>query len=127
MEENKKKIKIFKDLDAWKEGHKLVINIYLITKEFPKEEMFGLTSQIRRAGVSITSNIAEGFGRETFKDKHHFYQIALGSILEVENQLIIAKDIGYLKEEKFYEIMEVARNAEVICRGLIKKSKSFYS
>lgn len=93
---NKQKIKSFKDLNAWKEGHELVVEIYRITKYFPKEEQFGLTNQIRRAAVSITSNLAEGFGRQTAKEKHQFYSIARGSLSEVENQLQIAFDVGFL-------------------------------
>ena len=71
-----KKIQSFTDLYAWQEGHKLVIAVYKVTKEFPKEEMFGLTSQIIRCAISITSNIAEGFSRGTSKDKVQFYCIA---------------------------------------------------
>src|SRR3989344_5012387 len=89
------KIKNFTDLLVWQSGHKLVLQIYKITKNFPQEERFGLTDQIRRAAVSITSNIAEGFGRIKYNDKAHFYTMALGSIYEVQNQLMIAKDIGY--------------------------------
>ncbi|MBY0384087.1 four helix bundle protein, partial [bacterium] len=109
MEKNKDKINTFKDLIVWQEGHKLVIVLYETTKTFPRDELFALTNQIRKAGISITSNIAEGFGRETYRDKHHFYQMALGSILEIQNQLLIAKYVGYIVEEKFCVIMEQAR------------------
>jgi four helix bundle protein len=74
----KKKVVRITDLDAWKEGHKLVLFVYRSTKDFPKEEMFELVSQMRRSTVSITSNIAEGFSRRSFKDKLHFYVIAQG-------------------------------------------------
>ena len=71
------KIKSFVDLDAWKEGHKLVLVIYNLTKAFPHEEAFGLNSQMRRCAVSITSNIAEGFSRQSYKEKIQFYSISL--------------------------------------------------
>jgi len=74
-----KKIKSFTDLDTWKEGHKLVLLIYESTKFFPKEERFALTDQIRRAAVSITSNIAEGFSRQSLREKIQFYSISKGS------------------------------------------------
>ena len=75
------KIKSFTDLTAWKEGHKLVLLIYKLTKKFPKEESYGLTDQIRRCSVSITSNIAEGFSRKSQKEKLQFYHMSLGSLL----------------------------------------------
>lgn len=121
------RIEKFQDLDTWKEGHKLVIEIYKISRSFPKEETFGLTSQIRRAVVSITSNIAEGFGRQSYKDKHNFYQMAFGSILEVRNQLIISRDVGYINNSNFQKLDEQAGKVERICRGLIKKSREFYT
>ena len=121
------KIEKFQDLDAWKEGHKLVIDVYKISKLFPREEVFGLTSQIRRASVSITSNLAEGFGRQSYKDKNNFYQMAFGSIIEVRNQLLIARDVGYINDSNFDMIDNQAVKVEKICRGLIKKSHEFYS
>ena len=120
-------IKSFKDLDTWKEGHKLVISIYKLVKKLPKDETFGLTSQMKRAVVSITSNIAEVFGRPSYKDKSHFYQIAFGSIIELRNQLLIAKDVGYINSTEYIENEEQAEKVERICRGLIKKSQEFYS
>ncbi|MBI2086787.1 MAG: four helix bundle protein [Candidatus Zambryskibacteria bacterium] len=121
------KIEKFQDLNVWKEGHQLVIQIYKISRLFPKEEAFGLTSQIRRAVVSITSNIAEGFGRQSYKDKHNFYQMAFGSIIEVRNQLLISRDVGYVNNSDFQILDEQAVKVEKICRGLIKKSREFYS
>src|SRR3989344_3330038 len=93
------KIRSFLDLEAWKEGHSLVLNIYKITKGFPKDEVFGLSSQMRRCSVSITSNIAEGFSRNSYKEKVQFYLTALGSTTELQNQLIVAKDVGYINLE----------------------------
>lgn len=122
--ENKNKIRSFTDLDAWKEGHKLVLMIYGITKRFPKDELFGLTSQIRRCSVSVTSNIAEGFSRQSYKEKAQFYSIALGSVTELQNQLLIAKDVGYIKQEEFLPIAEKSVKVHKIINGLIKSTRN---
>lgn len=123
--EEKEKIKTFYDLRVWQEGHSLAILVYKITKSFPKEEQFGLTNQIRRAVVSVTSNIAEGFGRASMKDRIHFYIMALGSLNEVQNQLLISKDIDYLKEKDWRELEEKVIIVNKMLNGLIKKSKSY--
>lgn len=119
------KIVSFTDLNAWKEGHKLVIAIYQLVKEFPRDENFALSDQMRRAAVSITSNIAEGFGRQTIKEKIQFYYQAQGSLTEIKNQLLIAKDIGYLKNDIFQQVAQQANIAHQLLQGLIQKSKSF--
>jgi four helix bundle protein len=116
------KIKNFTDLNAWKEAHKLVLLVYKLTKLFPKEEQFGLTNQIRRAVVSVTSNIAEGFSRSSYKEKSQFYSIALGSLTEVQNQLLIARDLEYLPKDQFPEIAIVTVTVNKLLNGLIKKS-----
>lgn len=118
------KIKTFTDLDAWKEGHKLVLIIYKVTQQFPKGEVFGLVSQMRRCVVSITSNIAEGFSRNSYKDKMQFYYIAQGSNTELQNQLIVSRDIGYIEKDHFTEINEQVIRVNKIINGLIKKCKS---
>ncbi len=100
----KERIRTFTDLYAWQEGHKLVLMVYEETEKFPKKETFGLTGQMRRCAISITSNIAEGFSRSTNKDKRQFYSIAQGSLTELQNQLLIARDVGYLDEDDFQEI-----------------------
>lgn len=120
MEENKQKIKSFTDLNAWKEAHKLVINIYQATKKFPKEEIFGITNQIRRAVVSITSNIAEGFSRSSAKEKLQFYSISLGSLTEVQNQILIGKDLEYISTEEFKEIANQTIVVSKLTNGLMK-------
>ena len=120
-----KKVQSFTDLIAWQEAHKMVLLVYTITREFPKEELFGLTSQLRRAVVSITSNIAEGFSRLSFKEKIQFYTISLGSLTEVENQLIVAKDIGYITKTIFQELHAHIMNTSKLLNGLIKKTKTF--
>ncbi|TSC73468.1 MAG: 30S ribosomal protein S23 [Parcubacteria group bacterium Gr01-1014_70] len=121
--EEKTKIKSFTDLNAWKETHKLVIMIYETTRSFPKEEQFGLTNQIRRAVISITSNIAEGFSRQSYKDKAHFYSTALGSLTEVQNQLLAARDIKFLQQEQFKKVANQTITASKLLNGLIKSSK----
>jgi four helix bundle protein len=109
------------DLDAWKEGHKLVLMIYKITKNYPKEEIFGLISQMRRCVVSITSNVAEGFCRNTQKDKTQFYYISKSSITELQNQLIISRDIEYIDNDVFHEMFNQTVKVSKIIFGLIRK------
>ena len=92
MNYESRKIKTFTDLNAWKEGHALVLMIYEITKSYPKEEIFGLVSQMRRCAVSITSNIAEGFNRRHNREYRQFLYIALGSLGELETQIRIARE-----------------------------------
>ncbi len=118
------KIKNFTDLNTWKEAHRLVLAVYKITQNFPREELFGLTSQIRRAAISITSNVAEGFSRKSYKEKSQFYSMALGSLTEVQNQTIIARDLGYIAEKVFKEIEELVIIVSKLLNGLIKKSKT---
>ena len=122
MEANK--IRSFTDLEVWKEGHKLVLMVYEATKSFPKDELFALTSQIRRCAVSITSNIAEGFSRQSFKEKVQFYFMARGSVTELQNQLLIARDVKYLNAAKFHEIAEQTVKVHKILNALITASKS---
>ncbi len=93
MEYNNPKITSFRDLIIWQKGLIIAKSVYEVTKSFPKEEMFGLTSQVRRAAVSISSNIAEGRGRSTKKDFINFLHISLGSLYEVETQLFLAKEL----------------------------------
>ena len=91
----------FRQLRVWKDAHHLALEIYQTTRGFPKEELFALTSQIRRASVSIPSNIAEGCGRGSNKDYANFLQMALGSAFEVDYQLLLAKDLTYIDPEKY--------------------------
>ncbi len=118
-----RKIKAFTDLDAWREGHKLVLKIYELTSKFPQDELFGLTSQMRRCAVSITSNIAEGFGRRSFKEKTQFYFISQGSLTELQNQLLIARDVGLIDKSAFDSLAELSVKVHKIMTGLIKSSK----
>ena len=120
-----KKIVEFTDLVVWQEGHKLVILIYQITSKFPKAELYSLIDQMRRAATSITSNIAEGFGRQTYKEKVYFYYLAQGSLTELKNQIYIAKDIRYLNTAEYQQLINQINIAHQLLQGLIRKSKSF--
>ena len=117
------KIQSFTDLNAWKEAHVLVLNIYKETKKFPDDEKFGLTNQMRRSAVSITSNIAEGFSRKGTKEKIQYCYLALGSLAELQNQLVISRDIGYISNTDFRLLAEKSIIVSKLINGLIK-SKS---
>jgi four helix bundle protein len=118
MEEQK--IKSFKDLKTWQIGHQLVLAVYECTKKLPREEIFGLYSQLRRASVSVTSNIAEGFSRRTKKEKAQFYYQSNGSLSEIKNQLLIARDLGYIEKLKYEEILNITNHCQALLQGLIK-------
>jgi four helix bundle protein len=118
--EEQKKIKSFTDLHAWQEGHKLVLMVYKETENFPQKEVFGLTNQMRRAAVSATSNIAEGFSRNSAKEKYQFYCMAQGSITELQNHLMIARDVGYLDQKKFDKLAEQTISVHKLINGLKK-------
>ncbi|MGD0523049.1 MAG: four helix bundle protein [Candidatus Microgenomates bacterium] len=117
---NNSKITTFKDLVAWQEGHKLVLLIYKATDDFPAKETYSLIDQMRRAAISITSNIAEGFSRRGPKDKVKFYYMAQGSLTEIQNQIIVAKDIHYLTLKSFNEMWEQSVIAHKLINGIIK-------
>jgi four helix bundle protein len=102
----------------------LVMMLYAETKSFPKEETFGLTSQIQRSAVSIPSNIAEGYGRNSTGDYARFLQIASGSLYEFQTQLEISLQLGYLKKEKFEEINSLSIEIEKMLSSLISKVKN---
>ncbi|MBU1031595.1 four helix bundle protein [Patescibacteria group bacterium] len=120
---DKNKIKSFTDLFAWQEGHKLVLTIYQIINKFPKSESYALADQMRRCVVSITSNIAEGFSRSGKKEKIQFYFISLGSITELQNQLLITRDLGYIKDAQFREIADKTVTVQKLLNGLISSIK----
>jgi len=122
---NNNKIKTFTDLNAWKEGHKLVVLVYKVTKTFPREEVYSLVDQMRRAAASVTSNIAEGFGRQTYKEKVQFFYLAQGSLIELKNQILIAKDVDYLNQIDYIRLVEQANLTHQLLQGLIQKSKTF--
>ncbi len=117
----------FRDIVAWQKAHGLTVNIYKYTDSFPAKEQFGLTNQLRRASVSITSNIAEGFGRRTLKDRLHFYDMARASLHEVQAQLLIAKDVSFLNNDKYTELEQASMICHKLLTGLINKTKSHSS
>lgn len=121
--ENGGKLKTFKDLKAWQEGHSLVLSIYEVSKTFPRTEDYALTVQMRRAAVSITSNLAEGFSRDSYADKTHFYVMAHSSLTELENHLVVAKDIGYINSGVFETLSLQAALVYRIISGLIRATK----
>lgn len=99
------KLTRFEDMTVWQEAQELAVNIYAITRSFPKEEQYSLTSQLRRAASSVSANIAEGFGRGTNKDKAQFYRISLGSLLETKNFVYLASRLDYIEQKSVNEII----------------------
>ena len=112
-----------KDLRVWQQSIEMVTSIYLMTQSFPKEEMFGLVSQLRRASVSVPSNIAEGYARGTDKEKLHFLRISSGSMSEVETQLMLSLNLGYLDQEKYNELSETVTSVWKQLNSLISSIK----
>ncbi len=116
----------FRELKIWQKGRELVKDTYLMTKNFPKEEMFGLTQQMRRAAVSIPSNIAEGCGRGTDNQLMHFLDIANGSACELETQIILSFDLDYIDEQKMNEMTNCCKNLQQMIVGfkiMLEKKK----
>jgi four helix bundle protein len=112
--------KTYKELDVWMKSRALVKDIYLATKDFPKDELYGLVSQIRRCAVSIPSNIAEGYGRQYKKETIQFLHIARGSLYELETQLYIAADLHYLQESVLNPLLLQLEGCRKLLSGLIK-------
>jgi four helix bundle protein len=116
-------IRNYRDLIVWQKSVKLVTDIYDITKAFPKDELFGLTSQIRRSAISIPSNIAEGYGRNSTGDYKRFLQIAVGSLYEMQTQLEIAYNLEYIAKDVFDEKFEKCIEIDKMSYSLIQKIK----
>ena len=113
-------INSYKELIVWQKSIQLVTNIYTLTKNFPADEKFGIISQLNRAVVSIPSNIAEGWGRELSKNYLNFLRISRGSLMEVETLILISKNLNYLNEKEFNEIITKIEEVGKILQGLIK-------
>jgi len=116
------KINSFRDLLVWKKAHCLVLLIYKTTRDYPKTEIYGLTSQIRRAAVSVASNIVEGFERKSAKDSLHFYNIADGSLEELKYQIMLSQDLKYLNEDKYKELILLSEEVSKMLNGWIKSN-----
>lgn len=109
----------FRDLVAWQRAMDLVVEVYRLTRQFPREEIYGLTAQLRRATISIPSNIAEGQGRGVGQDFARFLRVALGSLQEVQTQLMIAERLEYVGQEELRVVMALADEVARISKGLL--------
>ena len=117
-------MKDFRNLSVWHKSHKLTLKIYELTRTFPKEELFGLTSQLRRAASSVSANIAEGCGRETDGDFQRFLQIAFGSISEVDYHLLLARDLKLIDASAYDSLYESVLEIRRMLSTLIRKVNS---
>ena len=117
-------MKNFRDLKVWEKAHKLTLDVYRSTKEFPSEERFGITSQIRRASASISANIAEGCGRASDADFARFLQIAMGSACEVEYHTLLARDLNLLNQDNYQLINDQVCEVKRMLASFLKKLKA---
>lgn len=114
----------FENLEVWQRSRELVKNVYQITASFPDEEKFGLTSQLRRASISVSSNIAEGSTRWSKKDQSRFYEISFGSLMEILNQLILSTDLEFMKEDKLMYLRDKIDNISRMLNALYQSRKN---
>ena len=117
------KIDNFEDLEVWQLGKELVLKIYDMTASFPKDEMYGVTSQVKRASLSVPANIAEGFGRYHFMDKAKFYLNARGSLYELKSHLLISKALGFSNNDTTEIILQSIQELSVKLNNLINKTR----
>jgi four helix bundle protein len=110
----------FKDLEAWKKAMDLIVAVYSITRQFPKEEMYGLTSQLRRAATSVAANIAESNGRNYKKDSLQFLHIARGSLYETETLLAVSQQVAYISQEEYSVLSEQTTTCLKVLNGYIR-------
>ena len=113
-------LKNYKELKVWQRSYQLCLDIYKITKGFPKEEIYGMISQIRRAALSVPCNIAEGYGRKTTLEYIHSLYIAYGSNCELETQILVSGDLGYMKAEELKKLQSDIGEVERMLKALIK-------
>ena len=114
-------LKDFRGLQVWEKSHQLTLNVYRVTKMFPKEELYGLVSQLRRSSSSVPCNIAEGCGRRGNGEFHKFLQIAAGSASEVEYQLLLSKELGYISDSDYKELLRNVVEIKKMLAGLITR------
>lgn len=115
------RVKTYRDLVVWQKSMVLVTEVYEISKKFPKNELYGLTSQIRRCAISLPSNIAEGYGRNSTNDYIHFLRIASGSLYELQTQMEISLNLQYIDRREFENLYELSREIERMLSSLIRK------
>ena len=120
-------LKNFRELIVWQKSYQLCLEIYRITRSFPKEEKYGLISQVRRAAVSVPSNIAEGYGRKTTPDYVRSLYVAYGSNCELETQILLSRDLLYINKEDSKKIQENIEEVERMLKALIKSLEKRYS
>ena len=114
----------YKTLIVWQKAYQLALSTYKITTTFPKNELYGLVSQMRRAAISVVANIAEGYIRLTVKDQLHFYNIALGSLAELECYILFSRDVGYLENSDFQKLFQLHEEVLKLLRGFINSQRS---
>jgi len=121
------KLKTYKDLIAWKKSYQLCLNIYELTKTFPKSEIFCLSDQIKRSALSVPSNIAEGYSRHQTKEYIRFLYISYASLAELETQLMLAKDLSYIDSDRFKKALHMQNDVQRLMMGLIRSLKRMNS
>jgi four helix bundle protein len=117
-------MKDYRNLKVWEKGHQVVLDVYKITLRFPKDELYGLTNQIRRAAASIPANIAEGCGRGSNTDFNHFLKIAMGSASELDYHLFLANDLGFMDKSNYTELAAKVDEIKRMLASLISKIKA---
>ncbi|MCU0667466.1 MAG: four helix bundle protein [Patescibacteria group bacterium] len=116
----------FEDLEAWQKSIDLAVKIYSMSKSFPKDELFGITSQIKRAVSSISANLAEGYGRHGYKEKIQFYKIANGSLLEVKSFCYLSNKLGYISKEELDDLLSKIVTNQKLINALIRSVRDKY-
>jgi len=122
--EDSKKITSFNQLQVWQSAQEWAVLIYKITKTFSKDELYGITSQVRRSATSVSANIAEGFGRRTNNDKLHFYTMAYGSVLETQNFLYLSQKLEYIDENQLRDLIDMGTSVQRLLNAFMRPLKN---